>query len=225
VSGPTDWQERSHELDEASPDDTAFSIALAAMQALPLGGVIAQILSDAVPRRREQRVVAFLQDLAREWQQRREQIDHDFVRSDEFDRLAEDVIDRVQTVRQETKHREFAALLAGFATMIRPDDRMRGRMLEALEATTPRQMELLRVIATTNEPPPDLYMGSGMATLKWKLPDWPEDELRDEWSELQRHGLVSGFPGAIMTASGAGNLQGHMTPLGRQFVVFIRTTE
>ena len=225
MSGPTDWQERSQELDEASPDDTAFSIGLAAMQALPLGGVIAQILSDAVPRRREQRLVAFVQDLAREWQAKRDQIDDEFVRSEEFDRLAEDVIERVQSVRQEQKHREFAAILTGFATAARPDDRMRGRLLEALEATTPRQMELLRVIATTNEPPPDLYMGSGMATLKWKLPDWPEDEIRDEWSELQRHGLTSGFPGAIMTASGAGNLQAHLTPLGRQFVVLIATAE
>ena len=54
------------------------------------------------------------------------------------------------------------------------------------------------------------------------MPDVPNDEARRRWTELSRFDLVGGYPSGTMTAQGAGNLMGHVTPNGREFVRLLR---
>ncbi len=60
------------------------------------------------------------------------------------------------------------------------------------------------------------------ATLDWKMPDVPNEEARRQWNELSRFDLVGSYPSGTMTAAGAGNLSGRMTPYGREFVRLLR---
>ena len=217
-----DWGERAVELDETEAADHAYSASLAALQALPFGGSVAQLLTDYLPQKKQRRLVEFVQELGREWQTHRDRLDEDFIRSDEFDRLVEDVMDRVQQVRSQEKQAYFAAILAGFATPERPDEAERQRILDTLDGMRPRQMRILAVISETTEPPPGLYAGGVMATLKWKMPDLEDAVIRDEWDALAGLGVVGGYPSGTMTAQGAGNLRGRVTPYGWRYLKAIR---
>lgn len=218
-----DWSERAAELDDADLGDHAYNVSLAALQALPLGGSVAQVLTDYLPQKKQRRVTAFLQELGREWQTHRDRMDQEFIRSDEFESLVEDVIDRVAQVKSQEKQAAFAAILAGFTTPERPNDAERQRLLGTLDDVRPRQMRVLAVISQMNEPPPGLMAGGVMETLKWKVPDLDEATIREEWDELARLGVVAGYPSGTMTAQGAGNLQARVTPYGWRFLAAIRS--
>jgi len=220
-----DWNERAAELDSTEVADHAYNASLAVLQTLPLGGGVAQLLTDYLPQRKQRRVVAFVQELGREWQAHRDRMDDEFIRSDEFDRLVEDVIDRVQQVRSQEKQAKFAAILAGFATAERPDEAERQRILDTLDNMRPRQMRILTVISETTEPRPDLYAGGVMDTLKWKMPDLDDAVIREEWAELARLGVVGSYPAGTMSAHGAGNLRAHVTPYGWRYLNAIRSSE
>jgi hypothetical protein len=223
VSEHAEFIGRADELDETPAVDHALVVGIAALQAVPVvGGIVATFISEYVPRRKRVRLVGFVQDLGREFEAERERIDGEFVRSDEFDRLFEDALDRVQAVRNEDKLGYWAALLAGMATHDRPADRDRERMIETLDGLRRPHLRLLHLIATTTEPPPNLYAGGVSSTLTWKMPDVPEDEYRRDWGELARFEVVGAYPSGMMIAQGAGNLAGRLTPYGREFGRMLR---
>ena len=80
----------------------------------------------------------------------------------------------------------------------------------------------MSVIAIANEPPPGLWAGGVYSTISWKLPDMSQEEARRVWAELNRLDLVGPYPSGTMTAQGAGDLVGRMTPYGRSFVRMLR---
>jgi hypothetical protein len=211
--------ERADHLDETGPVDHALVVGIAALNAVPvIGGVVATFISEYVPRRKQARLVGFVQDLGRQFEAERERIDDEFVRSTEFDRMVEDVLDRVQQVKNEEKLGYWAALLAGVATTDRPSPSDRERMIETLDGLRASNLRLLHVIATTRQGAPDLYMGGVSHTLKWRMPDVSEDDVRRDWADLARFDLVQSYPTGMMTAEGAGNLSVRQTNYGREFV-------
>jgi hypothetical protein len=219
MSEETGFSERADDLDETPAVDHALVAGIAALNLVPVvGGVIGTFISEYVPRRRQARLVGFVQDLGREFEAERERIDSEFVKTAEFSGMVEEVLDHVSQVRNEDKLGYWAALLAGVARHDRPDERDRERMVETLDGLRRPHLRLLHVIATTNEPPPGLYMGGVYNTIKWKMPDLPEDEARRDWADLARFTLVGQYPSGTMTAQGAGNLVGHLTAYGREFV-------
>jgi hypothetical protein len=218
-----DFSERADHLDDTPGIDQALSASIVGLQAVPVvGGIVAALISEYVPRRKQRRLVEFVEDLGRAFEAEQDRIDAEFVRSTEFDRMWEDALDRVQSVRNEGKLGYWAALLAGVATHDRPPERDRERMIDTLDSIREPHLRLLHVIATTNEPPPGLMAGGVSSTLSWKMPDVPDDEARRDWADLARHGVVGDYPSGTMTAQGAGNLSGRLTPYGREFVRMLR---
>ena len=218
-----DFEERAERLNETPASDHALVAGMAALQLVPVvGGVIATYISEYVPRKKQERLVGFVQDLSREFEAERERIDTEFVRTKDFDRMVENVLDRVQTVRNEEKLGYWAALVAGVATAERPNPTDRERMIQTLDDLRPEHLRLLHVIATTTEARPGLYMGGVSDTLSWKMPEVPNDEARRLWAELARTGVVQDYPSGMMTKEGAGNLSVRLTPYGREFVRLLR---
>lgn len=214
-----DLERRADELDETPVGDHALTVSLAGLNAVPVvGGVIATFVSEYVPRQKQQRLVSLVQDLTKEFVSERDRIDREYVRTKDFARMVEDVLDRAQAVRNEEKLGLWARLVAGAARTDRPSRTETERMIETLDGIRPDQLPLLHVIATTNEPPPGLWAGGVFSTIQWKLPDLSEDEARRLWAELNRLDVVGSYPSGTMTAHGAGNLMAHMTPYGRAFV-------
>lgn len=179
---------------------------------------MATFVSEYVPRQKQQRLVALVQDLTKEFVSERDRIDHEYVRTKDFARMVEDVLDRAQAARNEDKLGLWARLVAGAARTDRPSRTETERMIATLDGIRPDQLPLLHVIATTNEPVPGLLAGGVYNMIRWKLPDMSEEEARRVWGELNRLDLVAEYPSGTMTAQGAGNLIARMTPYGRSFV-------
>ncbi len=136
--------------------------------------------------------------------------------------MVEDVLDRVQTVRNEEKLGYWAVLLAGVAAIDRPGPTDRQRMIQTLDDLGREHLRLLHVIATTTEARPGLYMGGVSDTLSWKMPLVSHDDARRLWGELARTGVVQDYPSGMMSREGAGNLSVRLTSYGREFVRLLR---
>lgn len=215
--------DRADHLDETPDADRALVVGIAALNLIPLvGGVVATLISELIPRRKQVRLVGFVQELSRLFEEEHDRVDAEFVRSTEFDRMVEDVLDRVQQVKNEEKLGYWAALLAGVATTDRPEQSDRERMIETLDGLRVSNLRLLNVIASTRAARPGLYMGGVMDTLRWKLPDVSEDDIRRDWVDLARFDLVQSYPSGTMTAQGAGDLTVRQTSYGRAFVRLLR---
>jgi hypothetical protein len=226
---PTDESDRTltehgADLDKTPAVDHLFIAALASLNAVPtVGGFLATFLSEYVPRRKQARLVAFVQELAKRVEAERDRIDQEFVRSDEFSGLFEDVLDKVQDRRNEEKFQYWAALVAGMASTTRPAKADRDRMIDTLEELRLSHLQLLSIVATTTVGPPDTLMGSIGQTLQWKLPETPLEDLIRDWGDLARVDLLQGYVGGLMTAMGAGNLTVRITPYGQRFLAMLET--
>jgi len=220
----TDDAQKADDLDAMSGRDHALVVGMAALQAVPVvGGVVATFISEYVPRQRQQRLIGFVQNLADEFVAEQERIDSEFVKTKDFSRMCEDVLDRVTTVRNEEKLGYWAALLAGVATKERPGQSDRNRMIDTLDGLRPEHLRLLHVIATTSQPPPGMFLGAATNwILKSKMPDVSDDEGRRRWNDLNRLDLVDPYPVGLMAANEGANLAARLTPYGRSFVRMLR---
>jgi hypothetical protein len=219
-------EEKPEDLHETPASDHAIAISLALLNAIPAaGGTIATLISEYVPRQKQQRLVRFVEDLGERIKAQQERIDQEFVRSDEFQTLFEDTLDRIQLRRNEEKFEYWARLVAGVAGKDRPPRADRERLVDTLDRLRLSHLHLLHIVATTTKGRPDLYMGGVSDTLTWKMPDTPIDEIRRDWDDLAREGLLQGYPGGMMSAEGAGNLSVRVTTYGQQFIRLLQLQE
>lgn len=206
-------------LDKTPAADHALAAALAAVSAIPFaGGPLAALIAEYVPRQKQRRLVSFIEDLGERFEAEQARIDKEFVTTNEFQTMVEDVLDRVQQRRNEEKFRYWAALLAGVAATDRPQRADRERMVDTLDRLRVTHLHLLHVVATTTQAKPGFYMGGVSGTLEWKMPGVPTDDIRRDWDDLARETLLQSYPSGMMSAEGAGNLTVRLTPYGREFV-------
>jgi hypothetical protein len=207
------------ELYETTPRDHALAIGLAALNAIPVaGGTIATLISEYVPREKQERMKRFVQDLGERLSREQARVDQEFVRTDEFQTLFEDTLDRVQQRRNEDKFEYWASLVTGVVAKERPPRADRDRFVDTLDRLRLSHLQLLHVVATTTTARPGLYMGGVSDTLTWKLPATPIDEIRRDWDDLARESVLQSYPSGLMSAEGAGNLTVRVTPYGQQFI-------
>ena len=98
------------DLESTPASDHAITIALAALQAIPGAGPLAALLEEYIPRKKQLRLVQFVQELGDRFTAEQERIDREFVRTEEFEGMAEQVMDRVQDRKNQEKLRYWAAL-------------------------------------------------------------------------------------------------------------------
>ena len=214
------------DLDETPARDHALAIGLAALSAVPIaGGTLATLISEYVPRQKQVRLVRFVEELGERMRAEQDRVDQEFVRTEEFQTMVEDVLDRVQQRRNEDKFQYWADLIAGVARADRPPRADRDRLVETLDRLRLSHLRLLHIVATTTKGRPDLYAGGISDTLTWKMPDTPIGEIRRDWDDLARESVLGGYPSGVMTASGAGNLAAHVTPYGQQFIRLLQLQE
>jgi len=221
----THRDEAIDEIRSRSVRDVAKMTVVNLAQSIPVfGAFAAAVLEEYVASQQADRVAAFLEVLSTDLHQLGDRMDREFVRTDEFEGLFEDVVERVRSRRSEGKRREYAAAIANATTTARPTEDERFRMIDTLDALRTSHLRLLAVIASTTSVPPQLHgtMAGGInLVLNLVLPGVPEEAYRRDWADLTQHGLAQSYPSGTMTIQGLGNLSARLTPLGQRFVAFL----
>lgn len=221
-----DLEGESREIDEQTARDAGLAAGAAALSLVPVvGGLLAQLINE-LPRDRARRQEQFLGRLATAVTDLGTRVDADFVRTEEFAAMTEEVVEKAARRREMEKRDYWAAALANTATHARPSEEMRDRMVATLERLRKPHLRLLKVITDTTRSPREEEMsmplgGSVQQTLQELIPNVLIETLKMEWADLSAEQLVGGFPAGMMTGGGAWNLRGHLTDYGKRFLQFV----
>lgn len=215
------------ELDESAGRDYVVALGSAAVGAIPLvGQLLGTVISEHIPRRRQERMVEFARALNRAVARIEPRLDRDFVQTDDLSDLVEEVLERISRRESDGKRAYYAAALANTLTTDRPEADELERMLDVLDEVRPAHLRLLAAIARTHGHPPGLEGSMSIAPIvNAVLPNTPEEQWRMDWRELEQLGVLPSFPGGMMTAQGTRNLAARITDFGRRFLAWISMDE
>lgn len=199
--------------------------ALGAVGSVPiLGPMLGALLTVTWPDLKAERLHRFAQELARDVESLREEIDQDFVSRADFAALAEEVLDQVARRRSDEKLVAYAAALANASRLDRPDDRTRERLLDLLDDLRPTHIQILARLAA--EPPqwapPGDAITVGQVALSRQsaaLAGLPIDGLDVE--DLERRGLLRSLNDQATLLAAAEDSRAVVSPLGKAFLEFI----
>lgn len=189
-----------------------------------IGGAISSVLFGISGDRRFERVRDFLIDLDSRVGSMSEDQDR-FVRSEDFEDLLTETLDRVARERSDDKRRLYGRFLADAieAPEAEPYD-ARLRFLRVMEELQADHLMILRAITVAPDSSGHPAMGgtSRRATLEARLPDIPPDRLRDLSEQLGDLRLIdAGMLSGIVSTPSAIDLRPIVTPLGARFVRFL----
>ena len=138
------------ELDDSDARDHVLALGESAVDLVPgAGKLIGYVIREHIPRRRRQRVVEFVRKLNDAVAKMEDRLDRDFVQSDEFADLTEDVLESVAKRAADGKRGFYAAALANTAAPSPPGEDERERMLDALKELRLSHLRLLAIVVTT----------------------------------------------------------------------------
>lgn len=189
---------------------------------LPPASLLALLL-DKIETNRQRRQGELLTSTHNALERVKERIDNDFVRSDEFEGLVEEVIEKGSRRKELDKRDYYASLLASAAQPGRPDANDLDRMIDVLERLRPPHLWLLGALLRDYPSPPESYgmPSSFEQEFKRAVPGVDIDQVKRDWRELEATGLVAGYPSGTMTQDGARNFRSRVTEFGRRFHQFV----
>jgi predicted Rossmann fold nucleotide-binding protein DprA/Smf involved in DNA uptake len=199
--------------------------ALGAVGSVPiLGPMLGALLTVTWPDLKAERLQRFAQELARDVESLREEIDQDFVSRADFVALAEEVLDQVARRRSDEKLVAYAAALANASRLDRPDDRTRERLLDLLDDLRPTHIQILaRLAAEPPEwaPPGDAITVGQVAQSRQSaaLAGLSADGL--DMEDLERRGLLRSLDDQANLLAAAEDSRAVVSPLGKAFLEFI----
>jgi hypothetical protein len=212
------------DLERAEPRDRALDATAIVVSAIPgLGGPIAEVI-EKIPRERQKRQIRFLEELGRAIDRIRDQLDTDFIRSDAFATLTEEVLEKAARRKEIEKRNACANALANAARGRWSNDDDGWRLVDALELLRPQHLRSLALIAATTVGPHAYgspFPSSTDQVLRERYADIDLDAFKRDWADLERRGLVSAYPMVLQTRPGAENVAAHLTPLGQRLVAFV----
>jgi hypothetical protein len=211
------------ELDAPSVRDTTLAVGTAAVSLVPgLGSAIGTLISEFIPRRRQERMLEFVRELDKALGAVEQRVEN-AVLTDNVADLVEEVLERVVRASADGKRAYYAAAVANTLTAPDLDADLRERMMDALDAVRPSNLRLLAVIAENPPPPPgfNVIMGGIYTYLQTVMPGIPEDQVRVDWGDLANLNITQGYPSGTMTQQGLTATRGRLTDFGRRFVAWI----
>jgi hypothetical protein len=203
-------------LPASAPFERALDLGATVGAGLPiLGGVVSSVLSGMAGRRRFERVQTVVIDLS-ERLDTLDQEQQDYVTSEDFEDILTETLQRVWAERSEAKRRVYGNFLL---RIIESPGGSFDDQLEFLRILEQLQPDHLRLIdALLEEPEPGETSNTAFGTLSRRLPDIPEERIKELATRLLDLHLAT-VPGGMMTA--AVDLRGYFTPQGQRFVAFL----
>jgi pyruvate-formate lyase-activating enzyme len=187
-----------------------------------IGGVVAAVLSGMSANRKLGRVREVLEGVANDLKDFKSEVSESYVKTEEFEELLEKTLLKAADERSDEKQRVYRNFLVD--TIESPgqsyDEQL--RFLRALEELQPDHIKVLRAFIQ-GKVDPSLMASSPGQTLVARLPDIPEERVRELVSQLNdmRITNMTSFH-VLMTGAGAQNLQHYITPFGQRLMSFIK---
>jgi len=211
--------------DDDAAGDYADLGALFASVVPVLGGAVSQVLSGWSAERRYQRVREVLRGLVGDLERDKGRVREEYIRSDEFADLLDQTLRRVATERNEEKRRLYRGVLLGTVTSDETSYDEQLHMLRVIDALQAAHILLLRAIL--KKPPPNVdyggTTGSFMETLSGRLGTLSKERISDLVGQLSDHRVISmGGLRTMMTARGAQDMRGTITPFGERLVSYLK---
>lgn len=215
-------RDRSANLaDEALAIAELGAVGLASL--VPAGGLLAHLLGK-IERNRDRRQRDLLTATHEALETVKGRVDELFTQSDDFEVLIEEVIEKAARRKELDKRDYYAAAVANSAAIGHPDPREIFRMIDTLERLRESHLWLLRsllYVRADSDDPADFFPSSFEAEFAKVVPESRLRSIKDDWRDLEGHGLAMAFPSISMSGPGARNFRSHVTDLGRRFDQFV----
>lgn len=214
-------------LRPTKPEDAAAAAAIPLRLVPGVGGALGAMASQIVARRQNRRMQGFLERLSHDLVQLEERIDRDFLETEEFFDLAEDVMTKAADSRQEEK---LTALRTVFLNTLLEEDPSYDRaaeILALLDGWQPHHIMLLRILE--NPPAAEAALGhtvtaggSIQSVLEELLPSWRPAEITRTWDALydDRMHRTQGTR-TMMSGSGVRVLSERLSPFGKEVAAYL----
>lgn len=218
-------------LDKTPSSDHIVNLVKAAISGIPtIGGPLGSLVNDYIPNKKLERLLDFIKQLSENIERFKDEINEDFVRTDEFAYLFEQTYNLVLENYQKEKLEFLMALLV---------NSLRGRDLKAdtmeyylkkIETLSPLHLGMLRFLSF----PVDCFAEIGIKpenvkgynfsrTLQTYFNEVPLDVLKGIFGDLYQMGFTNtdrNIFGSMTAGSGVDIISGRVSPLGKDFMDF-----
>ena len=212
--------------------ESAGEIVAITLNAVPMvGGVLSGIANSIIAKRQNRRLNDFLLVLANQYEEFLDRINHDFVQTEEFEDLTEDVFSKASECRQKEKLDAFRFIFLNSILTDRPNYDTSAEILDLVNRWQPRHVILTRILAdplaADAEKNNAVGSGGGITTsigqiLSALLPTWSDDQISRTWKDLYDHQIhqTSGTK-TMMTDRGIHQLENRLTSFGQTVAKYI----
>jgi hypothetical protein len=217
---------------ESTKAEVTGEVAAIALEAIPLvGGVLAGIAGAIIEKRQNRRLNEFLIKLANDVRTLGGRVNAEFLRTEDFQDLAEDIFSKAAATRQQEKLDAFRAIFLNTILSDRPRYSEAAEIAELVNRWQARHVILLRVLAdpvtADRQMRGAVGSGGGIATsisqiVQKLLPTWDDDQIDRTWQDLYDD-QIHRTPGTkvMMTDRGIHQLENRLTDFGKKVARFI----
>lgn len=218
-------------LEKTPISNHIVNVVKAAISGIPIiGGSINSLVNDYIPNKKLKRLLDFTKQLSENIERFKDEIDEEFVKTDEFAYLFEQTYKLVLENYQKEKLDSLLALLV---------NSLRGQDLKAdtteyylkkIETLSPLHLGLLRFLsfpvdcfAELGIKPEDIKDHDFSRTLQAYFRDVPLDVLKGVFGDLYQMGFTNtdrSIFGALTAGSGVDIISGRVSSLGKDFMKF-----
>jgi hypothetical protein len=223
------------ELAKSEKRDHGRNVILAAISAIPVaGGPLSSLLSEYLPNWKEERILNFIAELRQEMQNFQDQINEEYIRSEDFALLFEETFLRVLRTNSNIKIAAYKAILVNACITTNIKEIEKEYFLDLVNRLQDIHLLVLSLFWNqekfgqihNSSSPTNLAMGGIMHVIRsyMKPLNIEEDLIKSAIRDLDNMGILSGVYqslGVGMTAQGALYLSGKISTFGRRFINFI----
>lgn len=210
------------EVHTGLPAERALDLAATVANLVPLiGGPVSSILSGLSGGRKEQRILEVIQGVSEDLRNFESQAAEAYVKTEDFEELLENALKRAKDERSSEKRALYRRILTNAIKHPGRKYEEHMRFINILNEIEPSHIVILRALLVP--PKSNLgIMGSPIHTLQERIPEFTEDQIEQLVDELNDRRITAlRSLRTLMTARGAADLRGSITPIGKAFLAYL----
>jgi hypothetical protein len=205
-------------LEKTGKLENLRNVLIAAMSGIPIvGGPLATLAEDYIPKQKEKRLIAFVEQLSEDVNSVKDQVRTDVVNTDDFAFLFENTLKGVMDSWQQDKIDCYRAILLNTLTgMTDLSAEEKEVFLQLLDNLTTRHIRIMGVLFQN-------HTGDLDEVVHQSYPEYDKDSIYYIMDDLRNKGLVH-ERGAIYDSQLSNNFN-QLSVMGKKFVEFITRVE